>query len=70
MKSNEELIKEFEAHRHMSLEEWENEIVKRMLQKEDDSDIQPIIVDNLDAYMESLGFSSLEKIKENIGSPA
>lgn len=64
MKSNEELLKDFEAHRHMSLEEWENEIVKRMLRKEDDSDIQPIIVDDLDAYMESLGFSSLEKIKE------
>ena len=64
MKSNKELLKEFEAHRQMSIEEWKDEINKRRLLKENNGDVQPIIVDDLDEYMKSLGFSALEKIKE------
>ena len=64
MKSNKELLKEFETHRQMSIEEWKDEINKRRLLKENNGDVQPIIVDDLDEYMKSLGFSALEKIKE------
>ena len=64
MKSNKELLKEFETHRQMSIEEWKDEINKRRLLKENNGDVQPIIVDDLDEYMKSLGFSALKKIKE------
>ena len=64
MKSNKELLKEFETHRQMSIEEWKDEINKRRLLKENNGDVQPIIVDDLDEYMKSLRFSAIKKIKE------
>lgn len=50
----------------MSIEEWKDEINKRRLLKENNGDVQPIIVDDLDEYMKSLGFSALEKNKRRI----
>ena len=65
MKSNDELIKEFESRRNLSLEEWQELMKKQSLS--DDTEIQIMEVDDLFEYMHSLGYSTLDEIKEKYG---
>ena len=65
MKSNDELIKEFESRRNLSLEEWQELMKKQCLS--DDTEIQIMEVDDLFEYMHSLGYSTLDEIKEKYG---
>lgn len=62
MKSNEELIKEFEARRHFTLEECLEYIRTQCHSENDESQIME--VDNIFEYMKSLGYSTLDEIKE------
>lgn len=64
MKSNEELIKEFEARRNFTLEECERYIKENCLT--DNTDEQIIEVDDIFEYMKSLGYSTLDEINEKI----
>lgn len=65
MKSNDEHIKEFESRRNLSLEEWQELMKKQSLS--DDTEIQIMEVDDLFEYMHSLGYSTLDEIKEKYG---
>lgn len=65
MKSNDELIKEFESRRNLSLEEWQELMKKQSLS--DDTEIQIMEVDDLFEYMHSLGYSTLDEIKGKYG---
>lgn len=62
MKSNEELIKEFEARRNFMLEECQ-EYIRTQCQSENEES-QIMEVDNIFEYMKSLGYSTLDEIKE------
>ena len=62
MNKNEELLKEFEKRRKFSLKECQEYIEKHRLTEDDDN--QVIEVDNLFEYMHSLGYSTLDEIKE------
>ena len=64
MKTNEELIKEFEQRRNYTLEEREKYINKRYLTE--DINEQIMEVDNIFEYMNSLGYSTLEEIREKL----
>lgn len=61
METNEELIKEFEARRNFSLEECKAYINKELSEYESQ---QIMEVDNIFEYMKSLGYLSLDEIKE------
>lgn len=61
MKTNEELFKEFEARRNFSLEECEAYINKGLSECESE---QIMEVDNTFEYMKTLGYLSLDEIKE------
>ncbi len=62
MKSNETLIKEFEARRNFTLEECEEYIKENCLTESTNEQIME--VDNIFEYMKSLGYSTLNEIKE------
>lgn len=62
MKSNDELIKEFEARRNYTIEECENYINEGCLNESTNEQIME--VDNIFEYMKSLGYSTLDEIKE------
>lgn len=62
MISNDELIKEFEKRRNFTLEECENLIKRDCLTGGIDEQI--IEADNIFEYMKSLGYSTLNEIKE------
>lgn len=62
MKSNEFLLREFEARRNFTSEEFQAYINEQRLNENDDNQI--IVVDDIFDYMASLGYSTLDKIKE------
>lgn len=63
MKHNDELIKEFERNRKMNIQECQDYINTHPLieAKEDE---QIMVVDDIHEYMKSLGYSTIEEIKE------
>jgi len=63
MKHNEELIKEFERNRKLSLQECQDYINSHPL-NEAIEDEQIMEVDDIHEYMKSLGYSTIEEIKE------
>jgi hypothetical protein len=62
MKSNDELIKEFEDRRNFTIEECENYIQNDCLAECTNEQIME--VDNIFDYMKSLGYSTLDEIKD------
>lgn len=60
--SNEELLKEFEKRRKFSLSEWQEYIKKQSLTESENNQI--LEVDNIFEYMDSLGYSTLDGIKD------
>ena len=62
MKSNDELIKEFEDRRNFTIEECENYIQNDSLTECTNEQIME--VDNIFDYMKSLGYSTLDEIKD------
>ena len=62
MNRNEELLKEFEKRRRFSLKEFQEYLEKQRLTEDEDN--QVIEVDNIYEYMHSLGYSTLDEIKE------
>lgn len=63
MKTNEELVKEFERRRTFSMEECQKYINTQQLNESKD-DEQVIEVDDIFEYMRSLGYSTINEIKE------
>ena len=65
-KTNEQLLQEFENSCKMTIEEWKDSFNKEQLiiETEENPNEQTIEVDDIDDYMKSLGFSSLEEIKD------
>ena len=65
-KTNEQLLQEFGNSCKMTIEEWKDSFNKEQLiiETEENPNEQTIEVDDIDDYMKSLGFSSLEEIKD------
>lgn len=63
MKSNDELIKEFEKNRSLSLQECQDYIKSHALNEAKEGE-QIMEVDDIHEYMNSLGYSTIEEIKE------
>jgi hypothetical protein len=63
MKSNYELIKEFEYRRDFTFEECKNYIQNNSLTES--TNVQIMEVDNIFDYMKSLGYLTLDEIKDN-----
>ena len=65
-KTNEQLLQEFENSCKMTIEEWKDSFNKEQLiiETEENPNEQTIEVYDIDDYMKSLGFSSLEEIKD------
>ena len=65
-KTNEQLLQEFENSCKMTIEEWKDSFNKEQLiiETEEKPNEQTIEGDDIDDYMKSLGFSSLEEIKD------
>ena len=63
MKNNEELINEFERNRTFNLKECQDYISGKCL-NEVQKDEQIMEVDDIYEYMKTLGYSTLEDIKE------
>lgn len=62
MKSNEELLKEFEKRRNFTIEEYRDFIQNNLITESENNQI--LEVDDLYEYMHSLGYSTLDEIKE------
>lgn len=62
MKSNEELLKEFERRRKYNVKEH-MDFINSQCQTETEEP-QIIVVDNIFEYMKSLGYSTLEEISK------
>lgn len=63
MESNDELIKEFEDRRDFTFEECENYLQNNSLTES--TNVQIMEVDNIFDYMKSLGYLTLDEIKDN-----
>ena len=63
MMSNEELIKAFERNRNLNLQECQDYIKRHQINEAQD-DRQIMEVDDIYEYMKSLGYSTLDEIKE------
>ena len=59
---NEELLKEFEERRNLSLEECQEYIKKQYLAENEGNQVME--VDNIFEYMNSLGYSTLEELRK------
>lgn len=62
MKPNEELLKEFETRRNLTIEECQDYIKNNCITENENNQIME--VDDIYEYMHSLGYSTLDEIKE------
>lgn len=62
MKSNDELLKEFERRRKFNVKEQMDYISNQSLNESEET--QVLEVDNIFEYMKSLGYSTLEEISK------
>ena len=64
MKTNDELIKEFETRRNFTFEERKKYMENDCLTESANEQEQIMEVDNIFHYMKSLGYSTLDEIEE------